>query len=231
MSLKINESAQEKVKSLSDLFGDNLTEAARADLEWAAQSAAQDLAAVIFSEKEPNQGDISENSTDLKHWYGNSEGIAALRFGYQTPPLSHYVGDAGGIIGNIEQIQKKLHEMNACRNFGLLNSRVKKTCTRPQNNNDDNYLVTLTTSDNPYVKGLIAGYAHFVETQFDRESFLEHQKNITKLNDITAVKKFKVTVQETGGAEFSRTIPHQLRRDREGILTRTKNLHTSHKVK
>lgn len=51
MSLKINESTQAKAKSLSDLFGDNLTEAGRADLEWAADHAAQELTMVIFSEQ------------------------------------------------------------------------------------------------------------------------------------------------------------------------------------
>lgn len=51
MSLKTNESTQVVKKSLSDLFGDNLTPSAQNDLEFAAKSAANDLAVAVYQSR------------------------------------------------------------------------------------------------------------------------------------------------------------------------------------
>ncbi|WP_353614467.1 hypothetical protein [Mangrovibacter phragmitis] len=70
MSLKTNESTQKKKKSLRDLFGDDLTETGKVDLERAGELAAQDLARVIFSEKfvsaetEINSGSVHTPSSE-----------------------------------------------------------------------------------------------------------------------------------------------------------------------
>lgn len=54
--MKTNKSSQENRKSLKNLFGGNLTETGKADLERAGKCAAQELAKVIFSKPVVSKG-------------------------------------------------------------------------------------------------------------------------------------------------------------------------------
>lgn len=83
MSLKINESAQKKKKSLRDLFGDNLTETGKADLERAGVRAASDLAAVIFAEE---NGATKRISVEMKVEGTSPSGNEHLEF-WEHPKL------------------------------------------------------------------------------------------------------------------------------------------------
>ncbi|EMA8656758.1 hypothetical protein ACJPR0_004224 [Cronobacter sakazakii] len=98
MSLKINESAQKKKKSLRDLFGGNLTETGKADLEKAAAGAARDLAAVIFSEENgatkniPVETEVTSPSYNehLEFWARANQGH--VKTVIPVHEMNHYFG-------------------------------------------------------------------------------------------------------------------------------------------
>jgi len=219
MSLKTIESAQEKVMSLSDLFGDNLTETGKADLEWAAECAAQDLAMVIFSESEPVATTSPENTEESQLWH-----TAIAR-------------EASHIHGNYDGTS---YTTNENRNYilGMLQNAVNSDCQRgfPQYKNfpipgayaliphmDKYGNLIRGYEDNGHVHLLFANVVHNLANICSHQSLLEGRHHqLTELNEIKGIKTMTVKLQETGGPEYIKVIPQQLKADQKRILPRMK---------
>ena len=219
MSLKTIESAQEKVMSLSDLFGDNLTEAGKADLEWAAECAAQDLAMVIFSESEPVATTNSENTEERQLW---QTAIARA--------ASHSHGNYDGTS----------YATNENRNYiyGMLQNAINSHCQRgyPHYKNypvagayafiphSDKYVNLISGfENNDHVNLLFANVVHNFKSICSHQSLLEGRHHrLTELNEIKGIKTMTVKLQETGGPEYIKVIPQQLKADQKRILPRMK---------
>lgn len=231
MSLKINESAREKEKSLSDLFGDNLTEAGRADLGWAAKCAAQDLAMVIYSEDEPAQSNISEKTEDGLSGY-TVPSCATFNSGYKLGYDNGYDG---------------VYWTKECRHF--INNGISEDLISPKylqhhqgveegilpfypGSIDENYFLR-EPEDRKKLKEIFSNFICKLENMGNRQSMLESQHHqLTKLNEITAIKTMTFKLQETGGPEYIMIIPQKLRADNKMILPRKKKaFHIGHKIK
>ncbi|MFK3711616.1 hypothetical protein [Leclercia adecarboxylata] len=221
MSLKINESAQEKVRSLSDLFGDNLTDAGKADLEWAAECAAQDLAMLIFSESEPVITNSSENSEQRLLWH-----TAIAR----AASHSHSNYDDGNSYAT--------NEYRNYRHFGMFKNAINPPTQRgyPEYKDllktgvyafiphMDKYGNLISGSeDNVHINLLFANVAHNLKNICSHQSLLEDRHHqITELNEIKGIKTMTVKLQETGGPEYMKVIPQQLKADQKMILPKMK---------
>lgn len=209
MSLKINESTQKKKKSLRDLFGDNLTEAGKADLERAGELAAQDLARVIFSEEfvstetEIDSGSVHTSDSDSiesgVYWSGHMP--------------SH----------------------NRAREVGYnLAMRWNETPFTHRTDIKYSYPREGKLLNPEQLKAVIDSMARNMNELADRESFLIVNELSEGFHSVTGLKQSTFKVSGLDGEEYVAFLPMKLKEDRMRLLPQTSRLRRrqlAHKVK
>ncbi|MGK4623885.1 hypothetical protein, partial [Raoultella ornithinolytica] len=97
---------------------------------------------------------------------------------------------------------------------------------------DERYFLR-DSEDREKVKEIFANFIYKLENIGNHQSILESQQHqLTKLNEITAIKTMTFKLQETGGPEYMMIIPQKLRADEKKLLPRKKlALHLAHKLK
>lgn len=209
MSLKTYESTQKKKKSLRDLFGDNLTETGKADLERAGKLAAKDLAMVIFSGQHVSE-EKGINSGFLKK--PGSECIeSGIYWGNDIP--SHYRTREVGY-----DLAARWNTMPIpCRtDVNYLNSNGVKTLNSEQ------------------MKAAIEKLARSMNELANKESFLVASDHSEGFHSMKGLKHSTLTVSGMNGEEFVSILPAKLKADDRGLLTRTilqRRRQSTHKLK
>ncbi|HBS3889367.1 TPA: hypothetical protein ACPUS8_005436 [Klebsiella pneumoniae] len=196
MSLKINESTQEKAKSLSDLFGDNLTEAGRADLEWAAKCAAQDLAKVIFSEQ------LETTETEANFGSAHMLGLENVALGVSWS--SHLPSSYEALVtGSASDLQ--MNELP-------VNFRVNLK-------NVPHYRDYAVSSEQ--MKDFFDSIVRNMHELACRESFLTAHDYPKRFCHVSGLKLSECKIQGPNGEEYFTTEPVKLKEDNMRLLPQT----------
>lgn len=209
MSLKTNESTQKKKKSLRDLFGDNLTETGKADLERAGELAAQDLARVIFSEKfVSTETEIDSGSVHTP----DSKSIESDVYWVGHIP-SHYRARQVGYNLAMRWNEAPLIHSTDIKHY--------YPCEGKMLNPEE-------------LKDLIDSMARNMNELADRESFLIATDLSEGFHSVTGLKQSTFKVSGLDGEEYVAFLPMKLKEDRMRLLPQTSRLHRrqlAHKVK
>lgn len=209
MSLKTNESTQKKKKSLRDLFGDNLTETGKADLERAGELAAQDLARVIFSEK------FVSTETEMDSGSVHTPGSESIESGaywsshMPSPYSSREVGYNLAIQWGAAPVTLRTDIKDAKYFKGkALNSEQ--------------------------MKAVIDSMVRNMNELANRESFLIASDHSEGFHSVTGLKQSTLKVSGLDGEEYVTFLPLKLKEDRMRLLPQTSRLRRrqlAHKVK
>ena len=209
MSLKINESTQKKKKSLRDLFGDNLTETGKADLERAGELAAQDLARVIFSEE------FVSTETEIDSGSVHTPGSESIESGVYW---SSYLPS----LYRAHEVECKL--VKHCNVTPVTFSSDIK----------DSQYFKGKTLNSEQLKAVIDSMARNMNELADRESFLIASDLSEGFHSVTGLKQSTFKVSGLDGEEYVAFLPMKLKEDRMRLLPKTSRLRRrqlAHKVK
>ncbi|WP_410732718.1 hypothetical protein [Citrobacter freundii] len=209
MSLKTNESTQKKKKSLRDLFGDNLTETGKADLERAGELAAQDLARVIFSEK------FVSTETEMDSGSVHTPGSKSIESGVYwsghiaSPSSSREVG------------------YNLAMKWGAVPVTLRTDIK------DAKYFKGKALNSEQ-MKAVIDSMVRNMNELANRESFLIASDHSEGFHSVTGLKQSTLKVSGLDGEEYVTFLPLKLKEDRMRLLPQTSRLRRrqlAHKVK
>lgn len=209
MSLKINESTQKKKKSLRDLFGDNLTETGKADLERAGELAAQDLARVIFSEK------FVSTETEINSGSVHTPGSKSIESGvyWSSHIPSHY----------------RSREVD----YNLIMHCNSAPVTFRTDIKDSKYFKGKTLNSEQ-MKAVIDSMVRNMDELASRESFLIASDLSEGFHSVTGLKQSTLKISGLDGEEYVTFLPVKLKEDRMRLLPQTsrqRRRQLAHKVK
>lgn len=211
MSLKTNESTQKKKKSLRDLFGDNLTETGKADLERAGELAAQDLARVIFSEK------FVSTETEIDSGSVHTPGSESI--------------ESGAYWSNRSYIPSHYRAREVGYNLAVLGNEIPFTLTTDIKHSNRCEGKALNTEQ---LKAVIDSMVRNMNELANRESFLIASDHSEGFHSVTGLKQSTLKVSGLDGEEYVMFLPLKLKEDRMRLLPQTSRLRRrqlAHKVK
>lgn len=220
MSLKTNESAQTKRKSLRDFFGDNLTESTRSELEMVADNAARDLTLAVYPERA--EAYAAQPVSDGRALDYLNITYCGLSHGMRLSP----------------DMQWPIMDESSCKEYTITNelhaSDFSKTRWESFDRFSGEYPVAetsrfgFTASVGRIYQAITATLADISEQIEPLGPYRSHRIRFGKLNPIIGLKTATVKVQEPGGKEsLSVDVPLELKADNSRILPGT-ILHRRH---
>jgi len=220
MSLKTNESAQIKRKSLRDFFGDNLTESTRGELEMVADNAARDLTLAVYPER--------------AEAYAAQPGSDGRALDYLNIT---YCGLPNGMRLSPD-MQWPIMDEFSCKEYIITNEFQASDFSKTRWESFDRFSgeypeaessrFGFTASAGRIYQAITATLAGISEQIEPLGPYRSHRIRFGKLNPIIGLKTATVKVQEPGGKESLRVdVPLELKADNSRILPGT-ILHRRH---